>query len=1499
MAVKKAEVIYIGDAASIVRAAQEANAAGKSAADGITSSNAAISDSYGELEAAAGRATEAAKASAAVLGGSMDQQAAAATAAADEIETAQERIAAAADEAGKAARSAAVNTATSMDELDAAYVAGADSARAWADEVESAAAQAGAAARDAATVLGATMSEQDAAYAESADAARASVEGKIAALRAQADEEKAVADNAVAQAEKESAAHDASMSKLSSSLKTFGGTMTKYITVPVIAAVAAGTDFAIKYEKQIELIHTQAGASTAEMEHMKTAVLELAPSTQQGPVKLAEALFQLVSVGEHGATAMGNLKAASMGAAMGNADLEQTTSALAAATTAYNLKAGSAKTTMATLDATVGVGKMRMEELVESLGSGILNASSAAGVSLRSLGAAVAVMTDRGTPATRTMTYLRQAIYYLANESTKPAIESLEKIGLTSKQVSETLSSPDGLSNVVKLLSEHLQGLDKGERIEVLKNLGGGARSATGLIAMVDALGNQTSNVEEKYNKIGELSKTFGARVADQEKTLSGELSKAWSSIQTALVQVGQVVAPVLAEIAGYVAKGAEAFAHIPGPVKDAAIAFALVAAAIGPVLVVVGTLITAFAALSVPVLAIGAGLVALGAAAVLVATNWNSMSTPIKAVIASITAAVAVFAAVRVAMMAWDAIQTVTIAGMYALDAALDINPVVLIAAAVAALVAGLVILEEKTHFVQTAFDELKEHWQLVVSVILGPLGAALVLVITHFGEIESAVSTAANAVASFASQLASALVKGLVSAADAVVNFAKTMYEAGKAVIEGLVKGIESGADKAKHAVEGLMGGVVGTAKEIIGAFSPSRVFEELGRNTGEGYVQGLLSHKAQVEDGLTAAILDPIDAAIGALKSKLVTMEDVKKQTTESRERSALERTVTEARDKAILNVEKASITSGAAPVSSASTTTASANYSAASGLDPAVLRWARLAEEAGRKYGVSPALLLADIQAESGGNPLARSSAGAQGLTQFIPGTAAEYGVKYGAGAAETQSQVFGQAAYLKSLGANSNARLALEKYNGAPGSAESTSYASEVMSLMKGVKFSGATSAASATTRATSQAQVAATREILKLEKEAAVIAKEKLGMTVAAEGKTGDSQREQNKVRTNELDKQALTIKEKLKELKSGDKSYEVDEKEADAVKKATDALKAFNDKAKEAKEVAKIDIQIEHLEKLKQYEEAITGLQSKMRELAATAATAWAALEKKEIEKRRSGQLEALEKGAGGELTAEKETGEAESNKATEKSNAEALEKAKKKLTEAKYNENPEELKEAKRAVEQAEEAVTQFARSQDEKRREKKIEEEKKAISEGEKNELTALEKSTKSYEEKLANELLALTNQLSRAEVDYTNYAKKVNEILAKYGVGTAYTPEPKLESSLSAPPAGSSGASSVPEVVGQKAQPTSHASGGMVYPGVGYEVGETGPETVQFGAPGQMYPAGVNAPGSSGAHYEGDHIMAKVEMNGPVIMGSRRDADRHAHTLAHRMNYGGHS
>jgi hypothetical protein len=110
-------------------------------------------------------------------------------------------------------------------------------------------------------------------------------------------------------------------------------------------------------------------------------------------------------------------------------------------------------------------------------------------------------------------------------------------------------------------------------------------------------------------------------------------------------------------------------------------------------------------------------------------------------------------------------------------------------------------------------------------------------------------------------------------------------------------------------------------------------------------------------------------------------------------------------------------------------------------------------------AATKYGLDPALLKGLIRQESNFNAGAQSGAGAQGLTQLMPGTAASLGVT---DATDPAQAIDGGAKYLKAqldrFGGDASKALAaynagpgaVAKYGGVPPYAETQNYVQKVL-----------------------------------------------------------------------------------------------------------------------------------------------------------------------------------------------------------------------------------------------------------------------------------------------------------------------------------------------------------------------------------------------------------------------------------------------------------------
>lgn len=173
--------------------------------------------------------------------------------------------------------------------------------------------------------------------------------------------------------------------------------------------------------------------------------------------------------------------------------------------------------------------------------------------------------------------------------------------------------------------------------------------------------------------------------------------------------------------------------------------------------------------------------------------------------------------------------------------------------------------------------------------------------------------------------------------------------------------------------------------------------------------------------------------------------------------------------------------------ATDVQAASTTAATASTgtsSTATGSDS--VPYEQLIDSAAQKYGIDPAILKGLIKQESGFNPDAGSPAGAQGLTQLMPGTAAALGVtdvhdpaqSIDGGARYLRQQLdrFG-GDYSKALAAYNAGPGAVQRYGGIPPYAETQNYVKSILAFAEQYRQDGGQAAIAGQSQSTTYSTV--------------------------------------------------------------------------------------------------------------------------------------------------------------------------------------------------------------------------------------------------------------------------------------------------------------------------------------------------------------------------------------------------------------------------------------
>ena len=348
------------------------------------------------------------------------------------------------------------------------------------------------------------------------------------------------------------------------------------LAVGVAAVAYESVKLAKNFDQTMELVHTQAGASQAEVDSLKRSVLDLAPAVGIGPEKLAEGLYHIESTGFRGKQAMDILAASARLAAMGLADLDTVTFAMSGVMSVGMKDIQGAADATNYLNQIVGMGDMRMDKLAAAIGTGVLPSFKAAGLGMTDFGASLATITDNSTNADEAATRLRMTISMMAAPTLR-AQGALESIGLTSTSLAEDMRKPNGLLVAVLDLKDHLEksGKTASEQNAIIAAAFGGGRSSGAIHTLLE----ESDRLKTKYDQLGNASSR--AAKADeawkaQQQQFAQQLHQLGAEAQVLGVKIGEWIIPKLQESAGWLAK------HI-GVVKIAAVVIGtLLVAAIG-----------------------------------------------------------------------------------------------------------------------------------------------------------------------------------------------------------------------------------------------------------------------------------------------------------------------------------------------------------------------------------------------------------------------------------------------------------------------------------------------------------------------------------------------------------------------------------------------------------------------------------------------------------------------------------------------------------------------------------------------------------------------------------------------------------------------------------------------------------------------------------------------------------------------------------------------------
>jgi TP901 family phage tail tape measure protein len=210
---------------------------------------------------------------------------------------------------------------------------------------------------------------------------------------------------------------------------------------------------------------------------------------------------------------------------------------------------------------------MRMQAFTQSLASGIMPVAAQFGVSLQSLGAALAYMTDRGVPADEATTRLRMSLSLMAAPSHLAAklltdaglgaseasyrvnamTDALHQSGVSVVALADDLKKPDGIVVALRDLKTHMDaaGVSAEMQNAVLSRAFGGGRSGGTIMALYANL----DGVAQKFDQLGASAGAFGGAWAQQSQTFDQRVKDAEASAKALAITWGTALLPAATDL--------------------------------------------------------------------------------------------------------------------------------------------------------------------------------------------------------------------------------------------------------------------------------------------------------------------------------------------------------------------------------------------------------------------------------------------------------------------------------------------------------------------------------------------------------------------------------------------------------------------------------------------------------------------------------------------------------------------------------------------------------------------------------------------------------------------------------------------------------------------------------------------------------------------------------------------------------------------------------------
>ena len=580
------------------------------------------------------------------------------------------------------------------------------------------------------------------------------------------------------------------------------GTAATVAGATVVAGFATAVAAASSFEFQLSAIQAVSGATADEMDLISEAALRIGKDTSFSASEAAVAMEELVKAGISTEDVLNGAADATVAlAAAGGVDLPTAATIAANAMNQFNLTAEDMVGITDSIAGAANASAIDVTDLGMSMGQ-VGAVANLLGLTFDDTALAIAAMGNAGIKGSDAGTSLKTMLMNL-QPSTAEAAGLMKELGIITEDGANAFFDAEGkiksMADISTVLAGALDGMGEAQKAATLTTLfGTDAVRGAAIVANTGAEGFAALSEQMHAVSAADVAATRMDNLKGSTEALGGSLETLW-------ITVGTTMIPAIREMVDGITSAVDWYLSLEEGMRGAIQQTALIT---GGVLLAFG----AFIKITQAMQAARATLLALtGAQGVFRAAQAASNAAQ-GVSIAQMVATKAAMVATKVATVAMAVAQGVATAAQWAFNAALTANPIGIIIAAIAALVAGLVwfftqtelgqqIVKNVTQFIQEAWANVSSFlttvWEGIVSVattvwngVMDVVGAVVTWFQTYVMPIIQFVIDAIVAYFTMYYNVVMAIWNGIMVVVGAVVDWFMThVYPTIQAVVDFLV--------------------------------------------------------------------------------------------------------------------------------------------------------------------------------------------------------------------------------------------------------------------------------------------------------------------------------------------------------------------------------------------------------------------------------------------------------------------------------------------------------------------------------------------------------------------------------------------------------------------------------------------------------------------------------------------------------------------------------------